>query len=239
MANFHTHLAVATVASGFMASLCLRLNEITNQDVLLYFVAGVVGGVLPDVDSDNSTAIKLIFNVLAITACGAFILGCSTRFSVYHALLIALSIYVLIRYAAAEFFAKLTVHRGMCHSLVAAVLSGLITVSIAHHSFAFDALHAWLLGVFMFGGYLLHLVLDELYSVDLLNNKIKRSFGSALKIGGEIKASAAAIAAAVWLYSQAPPSGPINSLLSHHLPGWAATQTAASQFVAQWTPTWL
>jgi hypothetical protein len=30
-------------------------------------------------------------------------------------------------------------------------------------------------------GYLTHLVLDEFYSVDLFNRKIKRSFGTALK----------------------------------------------------------
>jgi hypothetical protein len=30
-------------------------------------------------------------------------------------------------------------------------------------------------------GYLTHLVLDELYSVDLLNSRVKRSFGTALK----------------------------------------------------------
>jgi hypothetical protein len=239
MANFHTHLTAAMVTSGFAATLCLRANEITNEDALSCFVVGVVGGILPDVDSDNSTAIKLIFNVVAIAACGAFILGCSTRFSVYHALLLVVSIYTLIRFGAAALFSKLTVHRGMFHSLVAAVLSGFITASVAHHNFAYDALHAWLLGVFMSGGYILHLILDEIYSVDLLNRKIKRSFGSAIKVGGDFKTTAAAVVVAALLYSHGPSSEPINLLLSRHLPSWTSTQTATSSFVSRWTPTWL
>lgn len=239
MANFHTHLTIATVTSGFAALLCLRVNEITNEDALSYFAAGVVGGILPDVDSDNSTAIKLIFNVIAIAACGTFILGCSTRFSVYHALLIVVSIYSLIRFGAATLFSKLTVHRGMLHSLIAAVLSGFITTSVAHHNFAYDALHAWLLGMFMCGGYILHLILDELYSVDLLNKKIKRSFGSALKIGGNFKSSAVALSLAALLYSQGPSSDPIKLFLSRHVPSWTTTQTVASNFVSRWMPAWL
>jgi hypothetical protein len=35
---------------------------------------------------------------------------------------------------------------------------------------------------FMFSGFILHLLLDELYSVDFMNRRIKRSFGTALKV---------------------------------------------------------
>ena len=41
---------------------------------------------------------------------------------------------------------------------------------------------AWLSGGFVFLGGLIHLLLDEIYSVDLRNIKIKRSFGTALKL---------------------------------------------------------
>jgi hypothetical protein len=40
---------------------------------------------------------------------------------------------------------------------------------------------AWIAGLMVGIGYLTHLVLDELYSVDLLNSRVKRSFGTALK----------------------------------------------------------
>jgi hypothetical protein len=44
-------------------------------------------------------------------------------------------------------------------------------------------LNAWLCGTFVFLGFLTHLTLDELYSVDLRGVRVKRSFGSALSFG--------------------------------------------------------
>ena len=43
-------------------------------------------------------------------------------------------------------------------------------------------LQSWLLGTFMTLGYIVHLALDELYSVDFTGVRVRRSFGSALKI---------------------------------------------------------
>jgi hypothetical protein len=40
---------------------------------------------------------------------------------------------------------------------------------------------AWMAGCFICLGYLIHLSLDEIYSVDLRGIRIKKSFGTALK----------------------------------------------------------
>ena len=40
---------------------------------------------------------------------------------------------------------------------------------------------AWLAGGFLLIGFLTHLILDEIYSVDVLGNHIKKSFGTAFK----------------------------------------------------------
>ena len=40
---------------------------------------------------------------------------------------------------------------------------------------------AWLGAAFMFVGYLTHLTLDEIYSVDVMDTRLKSSFGTALK----------------------------------------------------------
>lgn len=45
-----------------------------------------------------------------------------------------------------------------------------------------NELQSWLLGLFMSGGYVIHLTLDEIYSVDFTGVRIRRSFGSALKL---------------------------------------------------------
>jgi hypothetical protein len=41
---------------------------------------------------------------------------------------------------------------------------------------------AWLAAGFMMFGYITHLVLDELYSVDVMDTRIKASFGTAFKL---------------------------------------------------------
>ena len=66
MANFNTHLAVASVTSGMLATLSLSIDGVYIYDVLALFAVGVMGGILPDIDSDNSAALRIIFNLFAI-----------------------------------------------------------------------------------------------------------------------------------------------------------------------------
>lgn len=234
MANFNTHLAAAAAFSGIAATLCLRVDEFSNNDMIICFAAGVLGGILPDADSDKSTAIKIVFNVIALILCAGFVMGCSTRYPVAEALIITAAIYVGVRFAAAAMFSKFTVHRGLFHSLTAVALSSLITVCLAYYKFEYDALHAWVIGAFLGGGYLLHLILDECYSVDLLNNKIKRSFGSALKIGGKARSTVVAFAALAALSLNAPTPAPFQALLRDHLPDWTQLRSTANVKIAQW-----
>ena len=67
---------------------------------------------------------------------------------------------------------------------------------------------AWLAGVFLTGGFLIHLALDELYSVDLLGARMKKSFGTALKLGSrrQLLGTAALYAGVIGLLTIAPPA---------------------------------
>jgi hypothetical protein len=60
----------------------------------------------------------------------------------------------------------------------------------------------------MFIGYLTHLVLDEMYSVDVMDTRVKASFGTALKLFDRRYpyASIGMLAAAVGIISIAPPT---------------------------------
>ena len=66
-------------------------------------------------------------------------------------------------------------------SLFALVAVSLAITDIAYWWMGEDARTAWGAGLMVGIGYLTHLVLDEVYSVDLLNSRVKRSFGTALK----------------------------------------------------------
>jgi hypothetical protein len=75
-------------------------------------------------------------------------------------------------------------------------------------------------------GYLTHLTLDELYSVDVMDTRIKASFGTALKLI-DLKhpgQTGVMVAAAIGAFLLAPSSKPfIDSVASR--PVWLALQT--------------
>ncbi len=90
-------------------------------------------------------------------------------------------VYVFIRYVLSLLFKHLTVHRGMFHSIPALLISGLV-VYLLYHS-PDQGLRLFMAGAVMLG-FLSHLVLDELYSVDLMGVRIRlnKYAGSALKL---------------------------------------------------------
>ena len=102
----------------------------------------------------------------------------------YAALLIGVSSFLLVRYSLLKLFNSLTVHRGVFHSLLAAGFFGLIITCISFQVLQQDSLFSWISGVFITIGFIIHLLLDEMYSVDLANKRLKRSFGTALKLYG-------------------------------------------------------
>lgn len=142
-----------------------------------------VSGMLPDIDSDSSTpqreSLAFASAVVPMMLVHRFLhMGMSHEMI----LLAGAAVYLLIRFGVAALLRLYTVHRGMFHSLPAAVLAGEVAFLLA----AGDDLP---LRIFMGGavtiGYLSHLVLDEIWSVEWTHGlKLKSSFGTALKLFG-------------------------------------------------------
>src|SRR5262249_2381631 len=97
-----------------------------------------------------------------------------------EALVTAAAAYVVIRYGLSYLFKRLTVHRGMFHSIPAMLIAGLATFLIYHHP---DTRLRFMLAFGVMTGFFSHLLLDELYSVDLrgVKPKLNKYSGSALK----------------------------------------------------------
>lgn len=224
MANFKTHLSVASTLSGILAIGCLEAGLATPRDVLAYFAAGTMGGILPDIDSDHSTPIQLIFSAFAVALAFITVFSKAGTYSIVELALIWLFVYVVIRYVACKIFAKFTVHRGIFHSLLAALFFWLLTTALTYHVFALSPLHAWLTGGFVGLGYVMHLALDELYSVDLMGASVKKSFGTALKIASfrNIKATLVLSLATMGLLYFATPQ---YDVLLHTLGNWRIYDT--------------
>jgi len=101
-------------------------------------------------------------------------------FSTEQTLVLVGVIYLLIRYGLSAWFKRFTVHRGMFHSIPAMFIVGLF-VYLCYDS-PMQRIRIFLaVGVML--GFLSHLVLDEIYSVDMLGFglKLNKFAGSALK----------------------------------------------------------
>ncbi|ABM04343.1 conserved hypothetical protein [Psychromonas ingrahamii 37] len=190
MANFNTHFNVAAISTGLASAVLLSAEHININTALWLWCLGTIGGLLPDIDADNSTSLDIVFNIFAAVALLMvlhYITGEHFREIQFIELLaIPFGVYGILKWLIRPIFEKITVHRGSCHSLLFLFLCALLTIQITwvfnDNYLTASSFHAWLSGGFILFGGLIHLLLDEMYSVELSNLRVKRSFGTALKI---------------------------------------------------------
>jgi hypothetical protein len=181
MANFPTHILVGTVVAGSLATLTLAADVIAPENLVAVTLAGALGSVLPDIDLKESRPSKALFAGLAVFFSFALLFQFAPRLSIVEMWILWLGSLLFMRYGVHTAFHRLTRHRGVWHSWIAGLASGLAAVLIFYYVFDRPDGVAWLAGGFLFIGYLTHLVLDEMYSVDVIGNHIKKSFGTAFR----------------------------------------------------------
>lgn len=182
MANYATHIAVGTVASGVLATLTLAANVIDPSSLIAVTLAGVVGSVLPDIDLRDSRASRGLFSGIAVFASFCVLFVGAARYSIAELWILWIGALLFVRYGMHAVFHRFAVHRGIWHSVLAGVFWSFITAIIYRDMLGMHEGIAWLGAGFMLAGYLVHLILDEIYSVDFLGNRLKNSFGTALKV---------------------------------------------------------
>ncbi|CCK78692.1 metal-dependent hydrolase [Desulfobacula toluolica] len=183
MADFKTHFTITSIGSSIASTILFASAIATPQEVLLYFTLGVVGGLLPDIDSDNSLPVRILFTFIATVISFLVMFKQPPENTAVELLLVWMGSFVFIKYFLFSFFTRITVHRGIIHSIPASVFFGLISTILLYRIFHFNEFVAWMAGMFVFGGYIIHLLLDELYSLNLKGLGIKKSAGTAFKFG--------------------------------------------------------
>lgn len=207
MANFKTHLFAATTISGIASVGLVSLHLAKPWEAGSYFLLGILGGLLPDIDADRSTPLTLIFYFLAFYCAFALVFNLAAQYSYVELAMIWGAIYFGIRHLVLKIITQITVHRGAFHSLLAVVFMAMLMVNISFYILHKAAYIAWNSGLFIGIGYLVHLCLDELYSVDLNNKRMKKSFGTALKLFSQTNIGSSALMAVMLcgLIAYAPP----------------------------------
>ena len=184
MAGFKTHLA-GGIASGTGLSLIgYHFQGLSLMQAGAIFVVGSAAGLLPDLDSDTGKPLAFLFQLVTILVPSLLFTRAAQRFGNSPEFLICyftLS-YLLINYVVCAVIKKLTVHRGIMHSLPFALLCG----GIGYLLFAPSGGNMALMGgSAVLAGCLVHLLLDEFSSFELKLGFIpfpKRSSGTAFKL---------------------------------------------------------
>jgi membrane-bound metal-dependent hydrolase YbcI (DUF457 family) len=182
MAGFRMHVGTAATCGAAYGALAIKPLGFPPEAAILAAGLTTVGGMLPDLDSDSGRPIREIFGVAAAVV-PLFLLPRLANMHLSHEGMIVafLCFYLLIRYGLAEVLSRVSVHRGMFHSLPAMLIAGLVIY--LEYGSPDRTLRGLLAGGIMLG-FLSHLILDEIYSVDFngLRVKLKSSAGSAVKL---------------------------------------------------------
>ena len=183
MADFKTHISTSSVLGvGYAGgAFWYFYPEVPLPTAVL--AGGVCGisGMLPDLDSDSGVPLRESM-AFAAAVVPMLLVGRLSRLGLSHETMILTGalVYFLVRFVAAKMLKKYTVHRGMFHSIPA----GLIFAEVAY--LLYDnpnlALRLYLAGGVLVG-FMSHLMLDELYSIEWYRGRMrfKKSFGTAIK----------------------------------------------------------
>jgi hypothetical protein len=180
MADFRTHITTSTLmgigygsagyAAGLPLSTCMVATGLCS-----------VSGMLPDLDSDSGIPLREC-TMFAAAVAPMLMLDRFQQMGLTNETmaLAAGLIYLTIRFVVAEVFRRYTVHRGMWHSIPAAVTMGLVAFLVISSEDMTLRLYKTFAVVL---GFMIHLILDELWSIEIRRGRLrlKRSFGTAMK----------------------------------------------------------
>jgi len=188
LAGFKTHITTSSVlgvAYGGAGALWLSSPQGEIPVATCVLGAGLcsIGGMLPDLDSD--TGIPLRETVAFIAATVPLLL--MDRFSQLgfssEAMVAAGAVaYLVIRFGLLAMLKHFTVHRGMFHSLPAALIAAEIGFLLCSGE---TLTQRYYKGGGLLLGFLSHLILDEIWSIDFSHARLKSSFGTATKFWGQ------------------------------------------------------
>lgn len=183
MAGFKTHISVSGVIGIGYGGAAFAYGVPLPTCVLAGGLCGV-SGMFPDIDSDSGTPLRESV-AFAAAVVPMMLLSRFQQMNMSHEsiVLAGAAVYLLIRFGLTAFLKRCTVHRGMFHSIPAALVFGELAFLMASGDDV--RLRLYKAGGVVVG-YLSHLVLDEIYSIEWSRGRLrlKSSFGTALKLFG-------------------------------------------------------
>jgi hypothetical protein len=182
VADFRAHATASTLLGAAYGGGAYALWHLPPSTCFLAGGLCTLSGLLPDVDSNSSRPLRegLAFAAAIVP------MMLADRFqqlgmSAESIVMTGAVVYLFVRFVLGEFLRRFTVHRGMFHSLPAALIFGELAFLLVGGS---DLRIRFFKAGAVLIGYLGHLALDELYSLHWHRGRLrlKSSFGTALKL---------------------------------------------------------
>jgi len=183
MASFKAHISFGILTATILVVVLCLFAWVSGIFALLIFVLVVIGSMLPDIDSDTGIPVRILFGVLAVAGLVVSFVYLES-ITIFYRVFISVGISLCVYFIIGKIFRKFTVHRGIFHSIPAALLMGVISIIIAD-LFELDIKTVFSIGLAVTAGYLCHLVLDELNSAVNISGVPfipKKSLGTALQL---------------------------------------------------------
>jgi hypothetical protein len=182
MASYAGHISLSSALGAAYGIAGAYYYQLDWGPAILGAGLTTIGGMLPDLDSDSGVPVREMFGLGAVLV--PFLLLrrlINLEFTSEELVVVMAGIYLFVRYGLSEIFKRITVHRGIFHSIPAMIIAGLI-VFLLYHSPDVHLRIYFALGTMI--GFLSHLVLDELCSVDFsgVTIHLNQFAGSALKL---------------------------------------------------------
>ena len=184
MAGFKTHITVSTTLGIGYGAGAWFLFDVPGPTCTLAAGLCSVSGMLPDIDSDSGVPFResmafaaAVIPMMMIDRFEQF--GWMTETMV----LVGGLIYLAIRFGLASLLRRYTVHRGMFHSIPAAIIAAQVAFLVCSCD---DLALRYYKSAAVLIGFMSHLLLDELYSIEWHRGRfrLKKSFGTAIKFWG-------------------------------------------------------
>ena len=182
MASYVGHISLAAALGAAYGSAGAFYYQLDWGPAILGAGLTTIGGMMPDLDSDSGVPVREMFGLGAVVVPFLLLRRLMNLELTFEELLVVIAgIYLFVRYGLSEIFKRITVHRGIFHSIPAMIIAGL-TMFLLYHSPDMQLRIYLAVGTMI--GFLSHLVLDELYSVDFsgVSIHLNQFAGSALKL---------------------------------------------------------
>lgn len=179
MPGFKVHISASTVLGVAYGGAAASLYNVPLPTAALATVMCSASGMLPDLDSGPGKPLHESVS-FAAAAVPVMMMDRFRHLGWSHEsmILAGAGLYLFIRFCLGEMLKKFTVHRGIFHSLPVALIFTEVAFLVCTSG---DLTMRYYKAGAVFLGFMSHLILDEIWSVDLKHLKLKSSFGTAVK----------------------------------------------------------